>query len=326
MPPQLERLLYTLRTYAWLWDPRRFTSLPELKIDRPIFLVGTQGGGLTLLSRMLRRHPRAISASGDHRYWTSSDEIQNTMGLILPESLSGIRFKAPPHPRFTPPRSWCYAARDLFPRYRRRAENADLDQAARFKHCIRLAAVRHAPDRQNFRFVDKSQSFIVRAGLVWRLLEDCQPQFVLVPRDPYVSVQRAAEGKAGDMRRYASFLSLEERIDICAEHYANSFRSFFEDAESEGFPYHLVLFERLLEAPEATLRALCTYCGLDFREDMLPQASHRLPIGSRYRDRWFPLRADVNQAYLDRLHPHTVARVNHHCGDMIERLGYHVLR
>ena len=326
MRRSLHRLIYVLRTMSWLCDPRRLWKSPAYPIDRPIFLLGTQGGGLTLLSRMLRRHPDVISAAGNHRYWSSADELQNVYGPILPAELTGLRYKAPFDAELPAPRSWTYAVRDLYPQYRKRAADATPRLAQTLTGVIRFAARRHASNRHQFRFLDKSQTFTVRVGLIHALLGEANPRFVLVPRDPYVSVLRAAEGKAADMKRLAEKMPLAERIQICAEHYGNSMRAVFEDCDELHLELHNIQFERLLRQPESSLRAVCEFVGLDFRDDMLPSAEHRLPLGSRFLDRWYPIRTSVNEPYEERLDAVVVDAVNHHCGDIIPRLGYEVRR
>ena len=322
MGPSFHRLIYVVRSYSWLLDPRRFWRLPEYPIDRPIFLLGTQGGGLTLLSRMLRRHPDVVCAAGNSSYWTSADEIQNVYGPILPAELTGLRYKAPPHALLPPPRSWTYAARDLYPLYRKKAEDATPELRNALCNVIRLSALRHARDKGRFRFLDKSQTFTVRMGLIHELLRDSRPRFIVVLREPYVSVYRAATGRAADIKRLQHNLDFEERVDICAEHYANSMRAVFEDAETLNLDIHILRFEALLAQPAPLLRQVCDFAELDFRTDMLPTATHRLPWGSRYLDRWYPIRSDVNTPFESKLDSLTVERVNRHFGPLIERLGY----
>ena len=317
-----ERLLYTARQMGWMADPRSWLPVPDLTIDRPVFLLGTQGGGLTLLARMLQRHPQVISGAGNCDYWTSANEIQNIYGPILPQELTGLRWKAPPHPVLTAPRSWTFAARDLHVQYRKTEQDATPELKAMLERVIRLSALRHAKNRKAFRFIDKSQVYAVRVALLYGLLKEYNPKFVLVPRDPYVSVYRAADGKAGDMKRLTNVLDNKQRIDICAEHYANSMRDTLEDCDRLGIPLHILPFETLLHEPEKSLRAVCDFCELDFQSDMLPAAQHRLPIGSRFRDRWYPLRTNVNTGYAEKLTNEDIAVVNRYCRDVIERLGY----
>jgi hypothetical protein len=322
MRKHTERLIYALRSHRWLADPRWLLNPPKYPIDRPIFLLGTQGGGLTLLSRMLRRHPDVISAAGNHRYWTSADELQNVYGPILPPELTGLRYKVQPHPELRGTRSWTYAVGDLLPHYRKQAGDATPQLARSLKNVIRLSAWRHAADPHNFRFLDKSQSFTVRVGFIHALLKDSSPRFVLVPRDPYISVYRAAAGKAADMRRLAATMPLPRRVELCAEHYGNSMRAALADCDQDGIDLLIVPFEQLLHEPEGVLRHVCRFVELDFSPDMLPAAGHWLPWGSRYRDRWYPLRTDVNEPYEKHVDDFVIDVVNQHCGDVIERLGY----
>ncbi len=319
-----ERLTYVVRSYSWLFDPRTFLPDSTTPIDRPIFLLGTQGGGLTLLSRMLRRHDDVVSAAGNSNYWTSADELQNVFGLVLPAELTGLRFKAPHHPILTAPRSWTFAARDLFGAYRKNAENASPKLARTLERIVRSNLRRHARKVDQARFIDKSQSYSVRAGLIWALLKEYDPVFVLVPRDPYVSVFRAANGKAADMKRLAEVLSYADRIDICAEHYANTMRAAMADAARHSFRFMIMRFEDLIADPVTSLRSVCEHCELSFDEDMLPARHHQLPFGSRFRDRWYPIKTDVNDVYEEMIDQITIERVNRHAAELLPDLGYTV--
>lgn len=319
---QIERLIYLLRAYSWMADPRMLKEHAGVPIDRPIFLLGTQGGGLTLLSRMLRRHPDVVCAAGNARYWTSADEIQNIHGPILPPELTGLRYKAPPHPVLKAPRSWTFAAKALFEQYRETEDNLTPEISRALRRVMRYSIRRFAGSPRRARFVDKSQSYSVRAGLIWAALSETNPLFVLVPRDPYVSVFRASRGKAADMKRLAHSMDVGERVELCAEHYANTMRATLEDADRLKFPLKIVRFEDLIAEPERVLRECCQFVDLDFRRDMLPAPEHRLPLGSRFRDRWYPIRSDVNASYEDCLDAITLEAVNRHCGSLFSRLGY----
>lgn len=322
----IERLVYTAYTYQWLVTPWAWWQLAvrdaPRRIDRPIFLLGVQGGGLTLLSRMLRRGGQLVSSGGSASYWTAADEMQNSHGLYLPQELSGARWKRPPHPLFTGPRSWTYAARELYAAYRRGAEQNTSSIEAKLRRVIKMSLARHAPHDSSARFIDKSQTYMLRVGLIYAALQGCDPLFILVPRDPYVSVYRAAIGKAGDMRRLARSLSYEERLGICAEHYGNSIRAVYDDVDKHDLNFHLCQFEELLDDPARVLKEVCAFAGLNFSEEMIPAAHHRIPYGSRYRDRWYPLRRDVNSAYEASIDDHIVTVVNRHCAELFDRLGY----
>ena len=46
-------------------------KLKDINVNKPIFILGTQGGGLTLISRILHRHPDTVYCSGNSKFWAS---------------------------------------------------------------------------------------------------------------------------------------------------------------------------------------------------------------------------------------------------------------
>ena len=284
--------------------------------------MGTQGGGLTLLSRMIRRHPHVVSTAGNSDYWTSADEMQNVFGLFLPRAFSGMRFKAPPHDKFPPPRSWTYATDEMLPQYRGTYEDYQPDLEAAFKKVLLYCSHRFGKKTSPVRFLDKSQSYSVRLGLLYRILKETGPKIVWVSRDPYVSIYRAAIGKAGDIRRLLNKLDFQERLEICTNHYVNTVKSFKNDCEKHQIPHLRIKFEDLLEKPEETLRLVTDFVDLELQEDMLPRKEHRLPMGSRFLDRWFPIKPEINQPYIEKLDSNLIQHVNSKFNHLIEYLGY----
>ena len=108
----LNFLCYLWRRNKWmLYLYFYFSRFEDVSVDRPIFLLGVQGGGLTLVSRMLRRHPQVVSVSGNYRYWSGADEIHTVLGPILPPELTRTRYKVPvagsPHLQAAPQLDLC---------------------------------------------------------------------------------------------------------------------------------------------------------------------------------------------------------------------------
>lgn len=306
-------------------DPRRFVrDYADVPIHKPIFFLGNQGGGLTLIGRMIRRNPSVVSIAGDHTYWTGPDEMQRVMELRLPKSLKLARLKYKvevDHDQLTAPRSWSYAADELIDSYRKTSKDLTLEDAAIFRFLIREALHRYGKGRKDARFFDKSQVYTVKLGLLNAILEDTDPHFVLVTRNPYVACYRAAQGKAIDMERYASFMSLEERIDLCAQHWTNAIRSAVEDAKSVK-RFKTVRFEDILDDPEGEVGGLCDFLGLEFNQNMLPQAHHTIPLGSRFPDRWYPLITEVNARYLDEIPTRLLEIIDERCGELAKTFDY----
>jgi hypothetical protein len=316
---------YHWRRSSWLLDPQRFIrDYRDTAIERPIFFLGDQGGGLTLIGRMIRRNPSIVSICGDSTYWSGPDEMQRVMELRLPRSLKLARlpYKVEVHhERLTAPRSWSYAADALIDYYRKTAIDYDEGDAETFRFLIREALHRFGHGRVGIRFFDKSQVYTVKLGLIHAILEDTDPYFVLLTRDPYVACYRAAQGKAIDMARYARFLTLRERVELCAQHWSNAMQCALEDGQKVQ-RFMSMRFENVLAQPETSLRSLCTFLDLSFDSDMLPQPYHRIPQGSRFPDRWYPLKTDINKRYLENIPTDLLAIIDARCGSLAEKLGY----
>ena len=320
---QIARVAYTVGMFSWVADPRYWLGTrPNLSIDRPIFLMGLQGGGLTLLTRMLRRQGQVLTGSGSKQWWSGPDEIQNIFGPVLPAEFSGMRWKVPPHPLFGKPRSWSFGSGTLYPEYRRTEEHLTQSLKITLRSIIGYALARHGRGIVEPRFIDKSQTFMLRAGLIHAALADTDPRFVLVPRNPYVSVWRAASGKARDMADVMDHTTMSERLEICAEHYANCMSAVLEDAERSRFNLHILRFEALLANPETELKRLCNALELNYHPDMIPSASHAMPFASRFKDRWYPLKPEVNNAYFSQMPQEAFDIVNAACADLTSQLGY----
>jgi hypothetical protein len=72
------------------------------------------------------------SVTGNYRYWSGADEMQNVYGPILPPQLTGIKHKAPKDELFGVPRGWLYATDRLLFQYR----NTEKDVNTQIKECF----------------------------------------------------------------------------------------------------------------------------------------------------------------------------------------------
>ncbi|MDX1439071.1 MAG: sulfotransferase [Rubricoccaceae bacterium] len=318
-------LAYHWRRNSWLFDPRRFFSNHEkVEIRKPIFFLGDQGGGLTLIGRMIRRNPSVVSISGDHTYWSGPDEMQRVMELRLPKSLKlsrlPIRVEVK-HDHLTAPRSWSYATDELLGAYRKTAADYVPEEADVFRSLIREAIHRFGSNRKDVRFFDKSQVYTVKLSLINEILKDSDPYFVLVTRNPYVACYRAAQGKALDMKRYAEHMSLEERVELCAQHWSNAMDAALNDGGAVK-RFTTLRFEDVLASPSKQIQSLCDFLDIEFDDDMLPQPHHRIPFGSRFPDRWYPLRKDVNSRYLEQVPCALLKIIDQRCAETAHALGY----
>ncbi len=318
-----DMIIYLWKRNGWMLNPKSYLiDYSNVVIKEPIFLLGNQGDGLTLLSRMLRRNPQVLSPTGNSDYWAGADEMSNVYELILGAELSGMRFTASRHEKLTPPRSWSYACDEMFKKYRNTEKDVNKHLERKFKHAIGIAISRYGSDIKEPRFVDKSQVYTVKLSFVNKLLEGCNPYYVYITRNPYATIYRAALGRAGDMRRYSKFLSLDERFGICLEHWYNSARSIEEDRRKIR-NFMDIKFEELPSFPQTTLKKVCAFVKLKYSDDMIPKADQKMPAGTKFKqEKWYPLREDVNKEYLCEIPKNYINLIYEKCGKYAEQYGY----
>jgi hypothetical protein len=316
---------YHWRRSNWIFGPRfHLSDFRKIVIEKPIFLIGNQGGGLTLVSRILRRNPNVISVTGNYKYWSGADEMQNVFELNLPFELAGLKIKAPHHPVLTLPRSWTYATDTLLPYYRKTEKDANKSASKVLEKIIRysLAKFSVCNDKKG-RFIDKSQVFTVKVSFINELLKQYKPKFVLITRSPYVSCYRAATGKAVDMERLKrKRVNFRKRLILCTQHWTNSMKCALEDKEKENIDMAIFRFEDILRKPKKNIKKLCDFAELDFEKDMLPTAEHKIPLGTRFKDRWYPLKSDINKEYLEKVEKESLKIIEKKCGDIARNFGY----
>jgi len=309
--------IYHIRCNQWRFNLRKhFVDLNSVMIDRPIFLLGTQGGGLTIISRILRRNPVVVSVTGNSKYWTGADEMQDTLISRLPQELKNPR-DSYNHPKLGTRRSWVYACDDLLPDYRKTERDTTPQLAKEFKNLIREILVLYSSNPNHSRFVDKSQTFTVKVSFLVTLLKDCKPYFILIVRNPYVMCYRAATNTE------LSWLpiSFEEKLHLASQHWANSFQLALEDGEKMSNML-TIRFEDFLSRPEEVIQQICEFIGLEYTALMLPREEDRLPLGSQHDCKWYPLKLDINKFYLERIGKKEISIINERCGALAEKFNY----
>src|SRR5919204_985150 len=306
-----DRWRYSLR--------RRLPAVDRVPLDRPIFFLGVQGAGETIVGRCLRRNDAVVSMSGDFRYWTGIDElgvVRNRMAR-LPRSLWGCKFRDDvEQPLFGPNHNSVYACDALLPFYRRTAEDADEADGRRYRRLLREHLFVYARDPSRARFFDKTHTNTLKLPLLAAYLEGYDPHFVLVVRNPYSWCYRAVRRKRPSHR---AVLAPEQELRLAAENWANSYRIALEDARHVP-NVTTVRFEDFVADPEAVVRRLCDFVGLEFDPGMIPQAGQRVPFATLPGDRkWYPLFPDP---WLEQVGAEEVELVAGVCGPLAAELGY----
>jgi hypothetical protein len=292
-----------------------FVPLETIEIHKPIYLLGLQGGGLTLLARMLKRNASVISCTGNWRQWAGDGETHNLYHRELPETLQGSHHK--PHSVF----GTCdmvYATRFLFDRFHKTPEDIREEDVRQYKKLIKGFLAKYGRDVDGPRFLDRSQTNTIRVTYLKALFEEEEPYFLLLVRNPYVWCKRALLKQTNVCKLNGSY---EEKLRLACEQYCNSVTTCLEEA-NEVKHFATFRLEDLTASPHATLQRICSFLDLDLREDMLPSPSPRYHWGAIIDGKWWPLR-DPNAGYFGKISERDVTIIDEHCGNIITRFDYH---
>lgn len=331
---KLKTLLDVMANAYWeykpLWTPRRLTTpLDDIPIDRPIFVLGVQGGGLTLLTRMIHRHRKVVTIGGGRKFWVGNNEMDKQYIGGLPDvfTLRAPRFQSPTfkthmqgdeyrHPIFGVNRCWVYACDDLLPKYRSTEADWTREREKRLRRAMKESIRAYASDMQRARFLDMSQTFTLKISLLQRIFSEAR--FIVQARNPYAVCLKEAIDESYQWRRETSMTT---KLRLFSEHWANTYRCALrdlDDVENTLF----IRYEDLTRRPEATLRKVLAAAELDFHSDMLPQSHHSLPLGASEGHKWFPIRTDVNSKHLEKLTQEQAAIIEQNVRPVADQLGY----
>lgn len=310
---KIARIYYRDR---WRVSQRRLGDrVDHVALDRPIFILGTQGSGGTLVGRCLRRNAAVVTVSGGSEHWTGTDELGIVRSRMarLPPMLWGSSHRLDiASEALGTHHSSVFACDELLPLYRATSEDARPDDAARFMRLLR----EHLAVYRGTRFLDKTHSYTVKMPLIAALLEESRPLFVLVVRNPYGACPSAVERKPPS---FAPEVAAERRLALVAEHWANAHRIALDDESSTG-GLAVVRFEDFLADPGGVVQSLCSYVGLDYSPDMVPRPGQTMPWATLPTDRkWYPLYADDR---LERVTSEQLTIVEERCAEIALRFGY----
>ena len=285
---------YFLRTIPLLY-------YPFVKIRSPrkiVFFIGNQRDGMSFVTRVLRKNENIISISGNHNYWSGADEIATVMEPVLPYTLRlpGLLTREKIKTNLAPPRSWSYAANEYVDHYTSSEVDFNEKDSNKFLKVISTALKRFGFNKI---LVDKSQVYSLKMRLLQKIFKD-KVYFVHITRDPLISCYRASTGKAGDLKRYSKKLNFEELLDISIQHW-NNVSTEISKSKKAVTNYSRFKIEDILDNPSFYFNEICKFIGVKFNTNMLPNANDKIPSFSKYKDRWFPIRKDINSIYLKKM-------------------------
>jgi hypothetical protein len=308
------------RRDRWRWSlRRRLPRVDRIPLNSPIFVLGMQGGGTTLVARCLLRHPQVVSMSGGSDYWVATDElgfVRNRMRRLPATLWSSTHRDDLDHPLFGTEHASVYASDLLLPEYRNTAEDVDETDSRRFERLLKEHVAVYADDPSSARFLDKTHTYTVKIPYLDRLLEGHEPYFLLVVRNPYTMCFRAVRRKPPAWRTEVSYA---DQVRVVAQHWRNSTRLALADGPPTG-RFLAVRFEDFVREPATVVRALCAAVGLSDESDLVPRAGQPMPFATLPWDRkWYPLADDEWRDKVGDLEAQIVAE---ECSEIAEQLGY----
>jgi hypothetical protein len=217
----------------------------------PIFVVGLNKSGTSLLYLLMSRHRDVSGLRGDDGKKKSGSArlYLANYGLTEGHKLPGLPERLRPSDS-----SNLFAASSVLDRYRATENDVAPGEAQAAADAYLAAMI--APSQ---RLVEKSPPNLVRTRYIQGLFPDAT--FVAIVRDPYANV-------ASNAKRHTKWGSVAEQ----AEHWSNAHTAFLDDRP------HLkrcvtVRYEDLAADPEATLRRVCDVAGLDSDAGMIDGVS-----------------------------------------------------
>jgi hypothetical protein len=328
----IKKILYRLVNKYWRtkisWTPRRiFISLNKISINKPIFLLGTQGGGLTIISRLIRLHPDVVYITGNNKFWGGNDELHteprfkktsDTWILRGPgfRNLLGNEFF---HPMFGFSRSWVYASEELLPYFRKTQNDwtpeIEDEIVSIIKKCIRA----YAKNIASARFQDMSQTFSLKVPLLRRIFPDAK--FILIIRNPYAMCWREITTRKHKYRFYGTPPDEKTALKLVSEHWNNTFETALKDLNDNNCEY-IIKFEDFVQSPEKYVYDILNFCELNTSRYSLPGNDFTIPFGTKVTHKWWPIKTNVNDRYLADIPDWGKTMIENHCFRLIKQFNY----
>jgi hypothetical protein len=259
----------------------------------PIFIVGCGRSGTSLLRRLLNQHP-LIGIPLESLFIV--DYLQASSRIPV-ERMAGMLVREPEL------REW-----GIHP------TRADLQGSATAAEAIdRLHRLYLAP-RGKGRWGQKTPRFVRHLPLLRTHFPDAR--FIHLVRDPRAVA--ASLIRSNVHRSTAYYGARRWRMDV-------DFGLAFEQQAPEAV--QRIAYEELVSTPEAALRRLCAFCGLDFDPAMLaPPRGEVAEYSSFYADIHAHVDRPATSDFVDRwsrdLTPEQVAQIEAVAGERMDKLGY----
>lgn len=306
------RMEEVVRSVGWGIREKWRSLHREVRIDRPIFVVGLQAGGLTLIRRILTRAPNMVTVGGNTRLWYGSDEMQNRVAKKLPEALRLFHCRYHMQGDFHRG-AWLYGTDRYLHHFRKTEEDVTPELRSAFERVLRSIIARNALQLDGCRFIDKSQTYGLKISFLGGLLEAYDPKFLIVAMNPYAICTKVIDRPA------LSLLPTDDagRLRLAAQHYANCMGAMIRDAARTDSTL-LLRFEDFLAAPREFIARCCRFLEIPYSDGMMPSPEDTEWAGRK----WYPIRRDVVERRLRQIDDEEVRIVNRWVAPLFEGLGY----
>jgi len=318
----LDRIIAAYHTSKIYWHPRRFyRHNSNIKIQKPIFLLGTQGGGLTLISRFIRLLPNMVYISGNARYWAGPDELHNNRRFKhLPNQFTlrspgynNMLGNETHHPEFKHERAFLYATDEMIDQYRLTDTDWTPELDAQLKKSIQTCLRTYADDLSSARFQDMSQTFSLKIPFLRRCFPDAQ--FIIISRNPYAVCWK-------EVQTSLAFLQNPMRAtQLAANHWYNTFSYALSDTKNCSNTLFL-RFEDFIQSPQDQLAKIYTFLNEPTDVSKLLEEHPYLPKGSISNKKWLPVNSTVNDKYLKAIPQYAKDIITREGKELIDQLGY----
>jgi len=312
-------LIYHFRRLSWIFYviPAFFS---KKKINKkPIFIVGHQGNGATIVSRIIRKTGDFITVTGGKNYIGGADEMQSVMGLLLTHKFTGIIHKYPRIASYTRRNGWFYASNKFIDYFRFGSSDYTDKDDRNFKLAIKTCLFRNSIFESQFqsRFLDKSQSYLLKIELIKKILANQSPKFIVIVRNPLATCWRAAFEKTGLAQQK---INIEARLEMSVEHWNNCFYEMkkYESDESVNI-YRL---EDILSNINTSIKDIFQFIETDFDDNYLPSKIDKMGIGSMRNERWFPVKTEVNNRRINSVPDWAYQYILTNCNEGIKYFKY----
>lgn len=267
-----------------------YAYIKKVKLkDSPVFIVGHQGNGATLVSRVLRKSGRFVTVTGTEAYIGGADEMQSVMGLALNAKFGGIYHKAPLRREYSRRNGWYYASDRLLPYFRFSHRDYKDDIAVNFRRCLSAIQLRS----EDKRILDKSQSYLFKIDLIDKILLSTPPIYIVIVRNPLTVCYRAAALKTGLSK--LSF-NVDYRLQLAVEHWNNVFEEILRHKNNPRVCVYRI--EDIVANPEIYFQKIFGVLNESYDDSYLPHGSDLMGIGAKRKDRWYPIRSDISSSRL----------------------------